>query len=352
MRDVLPDIERWHAAGRRIALATVVSVAGSAPRDAGATLAASEDGEISGSVSGGCVEPAVIEEGMRAIRTGRPKLLQFGISEEQNVERIGLSCGGEIRVFVERLGDFAALADALHAERPAVVATVIAAPDGSSVTSGAQITFIDPGEPTGTLGDPALDASVIQAARELLRAGVPDTRSFPLAAGAAEVFFAVFPAPPTLVVVGAGHITIPLTSIAKVLGYRVVVVDARAAFATRDRLPDADELLVEWPDEALAQLNLTPATAIAVLSHDDKFDVPALAAALRSEAGYVGAIGSRGTRERRNQRLREAGVTDEQIARIHGPIGLDIGARAPEEIALAIMAQIVAVRHSRPSGVA
>jgi xanthine dehydrogenase accessory factor len=352
MRDVLPDIERWHAAGRRIVLATVVSVAGSAPRDAGATLAASEDGEISGSVSGGCVEPAVIEEGLRAIRTGHPKLLQFGISEEQNVERIGLSCGGEIRVFVERLGDFAALADALHAERPAVVATVIAAPDGSPVTPGAQITLIDPGEPTGTLDDPALDASVVQAARELLRAGVPDTRNFPLAGGAAEVFFAVYPAPPTLVVVGAGHITIPLTSIAKVLGYRVVVVDARAAFATRDRLPDADELLVEWPDEALARLSLTPATAVAVLSHDDKFDVPALAAALRSEAGYVGAIGSRGTRERRNQRLREAGITDEEMARIHGPIGLDIGARAPEEIALAIMAQIVAVRHGRPSGVA
>ncbi|HKT38214.1 MAG TPA: XdhC family protein, partial [Ktedonobacterales bacterium] len=134
---------------------------------------------------------------------------------------------------------------------------------------------------------------------------------------------------------------------AKVLGYHVVVVDAREAFATRERLPDADELLVEWPDEVLARLPLTSATAIAVLTHDDKFDVPALAVALRSNVSYVGAIGSRGTRERRDARLREAGVTDEQIARIHGPIGLDLGARVPEEIALAILAQIVAVRNRR-----
>src|SRR5262249_31772821 len=155
------------------------------------------------------------------------------------------------------------------------------------------------------------------------------------------------PAPPTLIIVGAGHISIPLSRLAKVLGYRVIVVDAREAFATRERLPEADELLVEWPDEALARLPLTVATAVAVLTHDDKFDVPALRVALGSPAAYVGAIGSRGTRERRNKRLREVGVTDEQIARIYGPIGLDISARTPEEIALAILAQVVAVRRGQ-----
>ncbi len=183
---------------------------------------------------------------------------------------------------------------------------------------------------------------------ELLRQGDAETRNVLLPDGRnVEVFLAVAPAPPLLVIVGAGHIAIPLSRMAKVLGYRVVVVDARAAFATRERLPDADELLVQWPDEALAGLRLTSAAAVAVLTHDDKFDVPALVAALASPAHYVGAIGSRGTRRQRDERLRVAGLTDEQLARIHGPIGLDIGARTPEEIALAILAQVVASRRGR-----
>lgn len=349
MRDVLADVERWHAAGERIALATVVSVAGSAPRGTGATLAVSEQGEISGSVSGGCVEPAVIEEGMRAIRTGAPTLLKFGITEEQNVEQIGLSCGGEIRVFVERLGHFAPLADAISTDRQIARAVVIATSADASVPLGAELIVPEQGEPLGTLGDPALDANAVGAIRgSLLRTDTSEARTYPLEGGqSAEIFYAVYPAPPSLVIVGAGHISIPLTRIAKVLGYRVAVVDAREAFATRERLPEADELLVEWPDEALAHLPISGATAVAVLTHDNKFDVPALKAALNSPAGYVGAIGSRGTREARNERLREEGVTDEQIGRIFGPIGLDIGARTPDEIALAILAQVVAARHGR-----
>jgi xanthine dehydrogenase accessory factor len=165
-----------------------------------------------------------------------------------------------------------------------------------------------------------------------------------------EIFYSVYPVPPLLVIVGAGHISIPLAKLAKVLGYRVTVIDAREAFATRERFPEADELLVEWPDEALRSLNISASTAVAVLTHDDKFDVPALGAALRSPAGYVGAIGSRGTREQRDARLLAAGVSSEEIARIHGPIGLPIGAKTPEEIALAILAQIVATRHGAPAG--
>ena len=348
MREILDDIERWRAADERIALATVVTVVGSAPRATNAVLAVSESGEITGSVSGGCVEPAVIEDGMRAIRNGKPKLLTFGITAEQNVEQIGLSCGGEIRVFVERMDGTERLARALREEEPVVRATIIAAPDAEKNLLGASALI---GE-SEHLGDPlplaTLQSQVEADARTLLQAGFSESRAYEVEPGGAyEVFYAVYPAPPRLVIVGAGHISIPLSRIAKTLGYRVTVVDAREAFATQQRFPDADDLIVEWPDEVLSRLPLRASTAVAVLTHDDKFDVPALRVALQSKSGYVGAIGSRGTREQRNERLRATGITDEQIARIHGPIGLDLGASTPEEIALAIMAQIVATRHGR-----
>jgi xanthine dehydrogenase accessory factor len=346
MREVLADVERWQDAGQRVALATVIAVQGSAPRGVGAALAVSEHGEIAGSVSGGCVEPAVIEEGLRVIRTGQPKLLQFGITEEQNVEQIGLACGGEIRVFVERLGDMPALRAALAASQPIARAIVVADPAGGDRV-GASLVVPESGAPIGTLGDPTLDQDAAATARQCLAQGEPGTARLTAAGSALEVFCATYPAPPALIIIGAGHISIPLTRIARAMGYQVTVVDARATFATRERFPEADALLVEWPDEALGHLPLTSATAVAVLTHDDKFDVPALKAALNSPVGYVGAIGSRGTRHGRDERLRAQGVTDEQLARIHGPIGLDIGARTPEEIALAIMAEIVATRHGR-----
>ena len=347
MRDLLPELERWQAEGKPIAIATVITVVGSAPRTVGATLALTAAGDIAGSVSGGCVEPAVIEAGLKTLRTGQPKLLSYGITEEQNVEQIGLSCGGEIQVFVERLGNLEPLAAAFHAERPIVRAIVIAAPEGSRATPGANVLVPEQGELIGSIGSAALDTAVAGQARELLRNGDSSLATVEVEGQPARVFFEVYAPEPSLVIIGAGHITIPLSRLAKALDYRVTVVDPREAFATRERLPDADEILLEWPDEALAHLPLSSATAVAVLSHDDKFDVPALTAALNSPAGYVGAIGSRGTRERRDRRLREAGVTDEQIARIHGPIGLDIGAQTPEEIALAILAQIVAARRGK-----
>ena len=349
MRDVLPQIEQWRAAGKRVAVATVVSVVGSAPRATGATLAVNEDGEIAGSVSGGCVEPAVIEDELRSIRSGKPKLLQFGITEEQNVEQIGLSCGGEIRVFVERLDtDDAALLSALERQIPTVAATIITAPPDQSDLVGARLVVVAGERASGGTGLAELDTAIAAAANELLAAGRSETRPIPLPGGATyEVFFGVYPSPPTLIIVGAGHVTLPLVRIAKVLDYYVIVIDPREAFATPERLADADQVLLEWPDDALAHLPMTGATAVAVLTHDDKFDVPALQAALSQPVSYVGAIGSRGTRERRDERLRAVGVTDEQIARIHGPIGLDLGARSPEEIALAIMAEIVATRNGR-----
>lgn len=349
MRDVLPQIEQWRAAGKSVATATVVSVTGSAPRAVGATLAVNEDGEIAGSVSGGCVEPAVIEDELRSIRSGKPKLLRFGITEEQNVEQIGLSCGGEIRVFVERLEqDDAELLSALARQIPTVAATIITAPADHARLVGSRLVFVGSERASGGTGLAELDTAIAATARALLHTGHSETRAVALPGGeTCEVFFGVYPSRPTLIIVGAGHVTLPLVRLAKVMDYTVIVVDPREAFATPERLRDADQVLLEWPDDALAHLPLTSATAVAVLTHDDKFDVPALQAALSKPVGYVGAIGSRGTKERRDERLRAVGVTDEQIARIHGPIGLDLGARAPEEIALAIMAEIVATRNGR-----
>ncbi|HKW22384.1 MAG TPA: XdhC family protein [Ktedonobacterales bacterium] len=350
MRDVLPELERWHREGKPIAIASVISIVGSAPRGVGATLALTAAGDIAGSVSGGCVEPAVIEVGLKTLRTGQPKLLSYGITEEQNVEQIGLSCGGQIEVFVERLANLEPLAATLKAQQPIVRAVVINAPAEGDATPGASMLIPEQGALTGSSGDPALDDAVATRARDLLREGESAMATVEIAEKAAQIFFAVYPPEPTLVIVGAGHITIPLTRLAKTLDYHVTVIDPREAFATRERIPDADDLLLEWPDEALAHLPVSSATAVAVLTHDDKFDVPALKAALNSPATYVGAIGSRGTRERRDRRLREAGVTDEQIGRIHGPIGINIGAQTPEEIALAILAQIVAVRRGKDKG--
>ena len=361
MWEVLPEVEQWLAAGERIALARVISVVGSAPRGLGATLALTESGGISGSVSGGCVEPAVIDEGLRAIRSGKPRLLTFGISEEQNLAQIGLSCGGEIRVFVERFEPSdvtTALVQALGREEPTVVATLVSAEATGPAMGpiGARIVLR-----SGSEGEEVFSSDFDQTRFKQLSLTMPATMlqhgdlvygSTANSAGQTARYRSILPraprAPLRLVIVGAGHVSIPLTKLAKVLGYHVAVVDAREAFATPERFPEADEVLVDWPDDALGRMAITANTCIAVLTHDDKFDVPALVVALRSPAGYVGAIGSRSTRELREVRLREAGVTDAEISRIHGPIGLPIGAQTPEEIALSILAQIVGVRHRSP----
>ncbi|MDQ6659827.1 MAG: XdhC/CoxI family protein [Chloroflexota bacterium] len=205
----------------------------------------------------------------------------------------------------------------------------------------------------GTLGNPELARHVLDDAERAIWNGEAVTRTYILEgaidARSFDVFIEGFPPPPTLIIVGAGHIAIPLTTFAKTLNYRVVVVDARAAFATPERFPLADEVLVKWPDEALEEMDLNPSTSVAVLTHDPKFDEPTLKVVLAHELGYIGAIGSRKTSEERNERLKKQGITDEQMSQLHGPIGLNIGADSPEEIALAIMAEIVATRHGKDS---
>jgi xanthine dehydrogenase accessory factor len=233
----------------------------------------------------------------------------------------------------------------LAQERGVALATLVRSSSGQGI--GAKLLVFPDKSFHGSFGLPELEARVVEDAEQAIWIGEPGTRLYTLDEQTFEVFIEGFPPPPRLIIVGAGHIAIPLTTFARTLGYRVVVIDARAAFATRERFPHADELIVAWPDEVLARMDLNPSTAVAVLTHDPKFDEPSLKVVLSRQVGYVGAIGSRKTSQERNERLKQQGLTDEQLSRIHAPIGLNIGAKTPEEMALAIMAEIVASRYGK-----
>lgn len=241
-------------------------------------------------------------------------------------------------------GIYSQLAEVIAANRPAALATVISGP-----RAGAKLLLIGDGLPIGTI-HPALDEQIVADLRALLAAGHNAPRRYEVDGEAIDIFIETFPPPPRLIIVGGVHVAIPLHRLGKTLGYHVTVVDARGHLATPERFPAADQILVEWPDDALAMLGLDSACAVVVLTHDPKFDQPALQAALASPARYIGAIGSRSTNEQRMAELRAAGVPDDQLARIYAPIGLDIGAQTPAEIALAIMAEIVAAGHRRSGG--
>lgn len=350
MRDILNDIDNWLQSTDPIALATVIQTWGSSPRQVGAKMAFTPAGKIAGSVSGGCVEGAVFEAGAESLRTGRPRLLHFGVANETAWE-VGLACGGNIEVFVKPLdlAFYAAVRDNLLAERPHAVVTVVAGPDEHV---GKEMLVLEGERLSGSLGNDELDAAATAAARVALaeqrsqRPPLLPPRSRG-GQGGVEVFIEVAFPPPTLVLVGGVHIAVALTTIAKTLGYRTVVVDPRRAFGSAERFPHADELIQAWPDAALAQIDLTASTAVAMLTHDPKLDDPALQAALSSPAFYVGALGSRKTQQERRRRLLEQGLTEAELARLHGPIGVDIDARTPEEIALAIMTEVVAVRNQQ-----
>jgi xanthine dehydrogenase accessory factor len=348
MRDVLPDIERWRAEGEEtIGLATVIETWGSAPRGVGSKMAFTSGDKISGSVSGGCVEAAVIEAGGEVLRDGKPRLLHFGVADD-TAWAVGLSCGGTIEVFVERFDASLeeALRRALAQERTIAVTTVVR---GGDDAIGRKLMLADDGAPVGSLGG-ALQATAAAATSEALERGSSQRVTLAAATGtddAVEAFVEVILPPPTLVVVGGVHIAVALTALARTLGYRTAVVDPRQPFANEQRFPQADRVVRAWPDEALGEIGLGPATAVAVLTHDPKLDDPALRAALPSAAFYVGVLGSRATQAKRRQRLLDAGLTEAQLARLHAPIGLDLGGRKPEEIALSVMAQIVAARNGQ-----
>lgn len=368
MREVVGDIERWRAAGHRVAVARVVGIEGSGPRDPGATMAVTETGEVAGSVSGGCVEGAVVTEALDALAGGGARRRTYGYSDD-DAFAVGLTCGGTVHVLIdpELPAVYEPLRHALAAEEPVVLATVVdrqpppasegpadgQPPQPALPALGAAVLVHQDGSADGSLGSPALDAVVRRDAAGALAAGLSATRHYGGAGEARQravtVFYETFAPPPQLVIFGAVDFTAALARMGKLLGYRVTVCDARAVFATAARFPMADEVVVDRPERHLARVGaaLGPRDAVCVLTHDHKFDVPAIVAALGTEVGYLGAMGSRRTHADRVARLRAAGVADGGLARVMAPIGLDIGARTPEETAVSIIAEIIARRTGR-----
>ena len=342
----------WRAGGTA-GLATVVRTIKSAPRAPGAAMVVSPDGTVAGSVSGGCVEAAVYELSAEVVATGRPELQRYGITDD-DAFAVGLTCGGIIDVFAEpvsratfpELDDVAADIDA---HRPVAVATVIAHPDAAWV--GRRL-VVGTATVAGTLGSARADAAVADDARGLLGAGRTDVLTYgpdgERQGEGMEVFVAGHAPRPRMIVFGAIDFAASLTRQAALLGYRVTVCDARAVFATAARFPAADEVVVDWPHRYLRDQaergELDGRTAICVLTHDPKFDVPVLEVALRLDVGYVGAMGSRPTHDDRLLRLRDVGLSDAELDKLSSPIGLDLGARTPEETAVSIIGEIVARR--------
>jgi len=349
VKEVLDDIERWRAAGRRVAVARVVGVEGSGPRDPGATMAVSEDSEVAGSVSGGCVEGAVLTEALDVLSTGTPRTVSFGYSDDEAFA-VGLTCGGTISVYIEPLAWSDGLVESLRAEAPVAVVTEIEGPH-----VGARLVVRPDAAADGSLGDPELDRVVARDALGELASGLTVIRHYGERGEArrreVSVFVQSFAPPPRMVIFGAVDFTAALAAVGKALGFRVTVCDARPVFATPARFPMADEVVVDWPDRYLAKVGdeLGPRDAVCVLTHDPKFDVPAIVAAVRTKVGYLGAMGSRRTHAARLERLREAGVGDDELTRLLAPIGLDIGARTPEEAAVSICAEIIALRTGKPA---
>jgi xanthine dehydrogenase accessory factor len=338
VREVLADIERWRAQGERVALATVVATRKSAPRPVGAKLAVSEGGEMAGSVSGGCVENEVFGYACDVLGGADPQLLHYGISDELALT-VGLPCGGEIDVFVDAPNEelLERLKRVVETDERAVLFSVV---EGSGL--GSELLVTESGERIGEGPEEA-----VARFDEVLRAG--RNRLLELEDGR-KLFAEVFGPPPRLLVIGAVDTAEALCHAAKLIGWRTIVADARGKFATKDRIPSADEVIVAWPEEALAQVEPDHQTAVVVLTHDEKFDIPALKGALESEAFYIGALGSRRNQMLRRERLLEAGVDEAELERISGPCGLDIGADTPAETALSILGEILATRANRSGG--
>ena len=337
VREIAGELDRWRARGERFALAAVVATRRSAPRPVGAKLAVSERGELVGSVSGGCVEADVCGHAQDVLAGGAPRLVTYGISDDAAFE-VGLPCGGEIDVFIAAPADgvVACALDSLASESRAVLATVVAG-DGLGMQQLVEANGARVGADDGELAAYAPD---------VMRGG----RSRLDELGARTVFFDVMAPPPKLLIFGAVDTAEALCRATAMLGWRTVVADARARFATRERLPSAGEILVAWPEDVLALAPPDESTAVVVLTHDDRFDIPAIRGALASDAFYVGALGSRRNQERRRERLLAAGVGDDALERLSGPCGLDIGAATPAETALSILAEILAARAGREGG--
>jgi xanthine dehydrogenase accessory factor len=336
VNDVLEEITEWSERGERIAMATVIDVQRSAPRPPGAKMAVSENGQIAGAVSGGCVEGAVVEIAEEVLRGGPPRLLRFGIADSEAWD-VGLPCGGEIDVWVQEYagGAFAEIA------RSGGRAAEVTALEGAA--AGAKLLVQPDGARSGSLGAPEIDDAAAVAAEELLWAERSERRG--------SLFVDVVAPAPRLILFGAVDVAAALCRLARAAGWRPYVVDPRARFATPERFPEAEEVIAAWPEEAFARIGgIDPATSIAVLTHDPKLDDAALLIALRSAARFVGAMGSRRAQAARRERLLAAGMTDDELERLAAPLGLDLGGLTGEETALSILAEVLAVRYGREGG--
>jgi xanthine dehydrogenase accessory factor len=342
MKDLTQTLRRWHDEGERIAMATVINVDGSAPRDEGAKMLIAASGKVAGSVSGGCVEGAVADEARSVLETGTPKIVRYGINRTMMWD-VGLSCGGAIDVFIERLEkgrpsepqDETAFADC----------TIVRGPEGVGLKR--RVFAIrgggDARRPEGSTGDAKLDASIDAAAAAALVRGTARTETL----GAHDVFVDPVLPDARLIIVGAVHIGMALCELASRAGFAVTVIDPRERLNNRERFPAARALMVGWPEDELPKLRFDENTYVAVLTHDEKFDDPTLDLVLRERVRYVGAIGSRKTQAMRRERLAAAGFARERIDALHAPIGLDLGAQSPEEIAVSILAEMIAAKHDR-----
>ncbi|MCF3101899.1 XdhC family protein [Streptomyces roseoverticillatus] len=351
MLGIAPVLRRWHTAGTPFGLATVVGVRGSAPRRPGAALAVSPGGRVVGSVSGGCVEAEVYELARAAALGAGPRLAEYGVenAEDGDAFAAGLTCGGTLQVLVRQVVP----------EREPGWGPVLAALERSGGPDGplAHVTCVGgtpglgtwlavrPGGFAGTLGGAALDRAAAARAREMLDRGYTGRAAVRAGAAAAEVFVQSFLARPRMLIFGAVEFARALAGAGRFLGYHVTVCDARPAFTTPERFPEADEVVREWPHRYLAGTARDARTVICVLTHEARFDVPLLREALRLPVAYVGAMGSRRTHEDRLRRLREAGAGEEELARLRSPIGLDLGGPTPEEAAVSIAAELIAVRN-------
>ncbi|MFC9353357.1 XdhC family protein [Arthrobacter sp. NPDC057013] len=344
MRDILEDIASWHRDGRRFAVATVVRTWNSSPRPAGASMAVAEIGEVIGSVSGGCVEGAVYEVAREVLETGVPQLVRYGVSDD-NAFAAGLTCGGILELLVQvadstAFPDLGKVMEAVAARRPVAIATIIVGSD----SLGHRL-VVEPSGTRGSLGPEGLTEAVASGALGMLEHGTSgvlhvgsegERRSDEV-----SVFVESMAPPPRMIVFGAIDFAAAVARIGKFLGYHVTVCDARPLFATKARFPEADEIVVAWPHQYLSKTDVDERTVLCVLTHDPKFDGPLLERALRTQAGYIGAMGSRRTHDMRIAQLRETGFSEEELAKLRSPIGLDLGARTPEETAVSIAAEII-----------
>jgi xanthine dehydrogenase accessory factor len=356
MRDVLDDLDRWYGQGHPVAMATVVATWRSAPRPAGATMLVGADGTAVGSVSGGCVEGAVYELAQQVVESGEPVLQRYGVSDD-DAFAVGLTCGGILDIYVERIDNelfpqFKDVVAAIRTGSPVAVVTCVQSTSDDPAHRVGHRLIVYPDRAEGTLGTERLDDAVTDDVRGMLAAGRTGVLRYGYdgerRGDELTLFVASYQAPPRMIVFGAIDFAAAVARIGVFLGYKVTVCDARPVFATKRRFPDAHEVVVAWPHRYLQAeadaKRIDERTVVCVLTHDPKFDAPVLEVALRLPLAYVGAMGSRRTHDDRLARLREAGMSEDELARLASPVGLDLGARTPEETAVSVAAEIIAAQ--------